>query len=84
MTQPASTRTDADLPHLVGIVLLRLPLFLVRFGGLLLRFKGQAQRGGRIFHRELLNQGLDIQTAQALTEHYLESSSLRNYLFALR
>ena len=52
-----------------------LPLML-RLGGTYLRFKKQAQKGGRIFEKELRASGMDKDTARAFTEIYLDTSRI--------
>jgi hypothetical protein len=69
---------------LFGIILPSLPKLTIRFGGLFLRFKMDAKKGGRVFHKELINQGLDERTADELTEIYLQSSHLKQYIGFLR
>lgn len=49
---------------------------MMRLGGTYLRFKKQAQRGGRIFEKELRARGIDKETARAFTEIYLNSSRI--------
>jgi hypothetical protein len=51
------------------------PLML-RLGGTYLRFKKQAQKGGRIFEKELRANGIDKNTAKAFTEIYLNTSRI--------
>lgn len=71
----------ADNPmKLVGIMLPYLPILLVRFSGVFLRFKRQAKKSGRIFQKELQHHGLDQKTATALTDVYLEGSNLFKYM----
>lgn len=63
-----------------GALLPYLPVLLVRFSGVFLRFRRQAKKSGRIFQRELRHQGIDKETAAALTEVYLEGSHLLKYI----
>jgi hypothetical protein len=49
---------------------------MMRLGGTYLRFKKQAQKGGKIFEKELRAGGMDKNTAKAFTEIYLESSRI--------
>jgi len=59
-----------------------IPLIL-KLGTTYLRFKKKAQKAARIFQKELRAQGIDKQTAKAMTEIYLESSHiLRNFDFS--
>ena len=66
-----------------GRILPFLPLLLFKLGTVLLRFKNQAKKGGRVFRNELQKQGIDEKTAKGLTEIYLEASSLRHYVYLL-
>lgn len=63
-----------------GVMLPRLPGLMFRLGGTLIRFKGQANKAGRIFRKELINQGFDKKTATDLTDIYLEGSNLIKYI----
>jgi hypothetical protein len=56
------------------------PSLILVMGRILLRFKRDAKKAGRIFSRELKAQGIDNKTAAALTESYLKSSEIRQYL----
>ena len=61
---------------LFGLILPSLPSLMIRFGGVYLRFKRNAKKGGNIFQKELIKQGLDKETAQQLTKIYLDGSNL--------
>jgi hypothetical protein len=50
------------------------PSLIFRFGGESLRFKSKAHRAGRIFRKELVQQGLEKSIATELTGFYLEGS----------
>ena len=49
-----------------------------------LSFKIQAKKGGKIFEKELISQGLDKETAKKLTEAYMEPSRIRQYMTGVR
>ena len=66
--------------HVVGALLPLLPSLMVRLGGVLLRFKRDAKKAGRLFKKELLRQHIDEDTAEQLTSMYLESSDLFQYI----
>jgi hypothetical protein len=68
----------------LGMIIPYLPSIIFRFGGVFLKFKREAKKGGKIFQKELVSQGLDATTAAALTDMYLESSSLTYYVDFLR
>ena len=59
-----------------GILLPSLPGLVIRFGGLFLRFKRDAKKAGKVFRKELINQGIDKETATELTEIYMEGSDI--------
>lgn len=67
---------------LVGIVISRLPSLLLRSGGELLRFRSKARKAAKIFHHELLDQGVDKGTADHLTQFYLDGSNPLAFLRA--
>jgi len=60
--------------RILGFLIPLLPSLILRFGGEFIRFKSNAQKGGRVFQDELLRQGLDETTATRLTAMYLEGS----------
>jgi len=63
-----------------GLMLPRLPGLIFRLGGTFIWFKGQANKAGKIFRKELINQGFDKKTATDLTNIYLEGSNLIRYM----
>ncbi len=67
---------NADPVKWFGMIISFIPSLLVKSGGAFLRFKRQAKKGGKIFKKELINQGLDRKTASELTEIYLKGSHL--------
>jgi hypothetical protein len=75
MTKKAEEKGNAN-SELFGMILPLLPNLLLKSGWAFLRFKMDAKRGGSIFQKELMNQGLDKTTAAELTEIYLEGSNL--------
>jgi len=70
--------------RILGMIIPSLPSLVFRFGGVLLKSKREARKGGKIFQKELISQGLDATTAAALTDMYLESSSITRYVNFLR
>jgi hypothetical protein len=70
--------------RLFGILLPNLPSFIFRYGGLFLRFKRDAKKAGKVFKKELINQGINKQMAADLTEIYLEGSNLSKLIQVLR
>jgi hypothetical protein len=65
---------------LFGILLPSLPSLMIRFGGTFLRFKRNAKKAGKVFKKELINQGLDKQVASELTDIYMEGSDLSKFI----
>ena len=70
----------ADPVKIFGMMLPSMPSLMFKFGRFYLRFKRDAKKGGRIFQKELIKQGIDEETAEGLTETYLESSNLKNFV----
>ena len=68
---------------LFGMMLPSMPSLTIRFTGMFLRFKRNANKAGRVFKKELLKQGVDKKTATELTEIYMQSSHVRNYIQGL-
>jgi|MudIll2142460700_1097286.scaffolds.fasta_scaffold721124_2 hypothetical protein len=64
----------------VGMMIPLLPSLLVRLTAIFIRFKGEANKAGKIFKQELIQQGIDHDTASELTGIYLESSHIRKYI----
>jgi len=69
---------------LFGMTLLSLPSLLFKSGGAFLRFKREAKKGGQIFQRELVKQGIDKSTADELTEIYVGGSNIFKSLMSMR
>ena len=67
-----------------GIFFPKLPSLTIRLGATFLRFKKNAQRAEKAFRKELINQGIDKQTAKDLTERYMEGSKLSNFIQTIR
>lgn len=69
---------------LFGMFLLSLLPLLFKSGGAFLRFKREAKKGGQIFQRELVKQGIDKSTADELTEIYIGGSNIFKSLMSMR
>jgi len=67
-----------------GSLLPFFPLLLLKLGAVLILFKNQAKKGGRVFRDTLQKQGIDEKTANELTEIYLDTSTLRHYIYLLQ
>jgi len=67
-----------------GMTIAYLPTLLIKSGGSFLRFKLQAKKAGKVFRKELINQGIDKKMAEELTEEYVKGSELFKTLMQLR
>lgn len=59
-----------------GILLPSLIPLILKLGRTYLRFKKDAQKAGRIFEKELRANGIDKETARAMTDVYMSSSKI--------
>jgi hypothetical protein len=62
--------------RLVGVLIPSLIPLVLKLGKTYLRFKKDAQKAGKIFQKELRANGIDKETARAMTEIYLNSSRI--------
>ena len=76
MNKKLEDKRKGNSIELFGAILPFLPTLLLKSGWAFLRFKMEAKRGGEIFQKELINQGLDKTIAARITEIYLEGSNL--------
>lgn len=63
-----------------GYLLPSLPRLILRCGCTFLRFKRDAKKAGKVFKKELIEQGIDTQTATELTDIYMEGSDLFKFI----
>ena len=70
--------------NFIGVLIPFLPKLLFKFSMTFLRFKRKAKKAEKVFRKELLEQGLDKQTALELTEIYMKSSKIKNFIQAVR
>lgn len=84
MSKKNKEMENADPVKWFGMIISFIPSLLVKSGGAFLRFKRQAKKGGKIFKKELINQGLDRKTASELTEIYLKGSRLIQSMIKIR
>jgi hypothetical protein len=56
-----------------------LPSLVIKFGGIFFKIKHDANKAGRIFQQELIDQGIDKTVASKLKNLYLETSNVANY-----
>jgi len=76
MTKHNEEKRDVDPIKWFGMFLSFLPSLILKSGWSFLHFKQQAKKGGKVFKKELINQGLDKKTAAELTQNYVEGSEL--------
>jgi hypothetical protein len=76
--------TQRNPLKIIGFLILKVPTLIFRFGGQFLRFKSKAHHAGRIFRKELVQQGLEKSIATQLTAFYLEGSDPFKLLRSLR
>lgn len=62
--------------RIAGAMIPSLIPLMLRLGKTYLKFKKDAQKGSRIFEKELRANGIDKSTAKAMTEIYLNSSRI--------
>jgi hypothetical protein len=67
-----------------SILLPVLPKLLFKFSITYLRFKRGAKKAGKVFRKELIQQGLDKHTASELTGFYMEGSEIKNFIRTFR
>lgn len=79
MNERNEAKENSNDIKIFGHVLPSLPVIMIKFGGLFLRIKSDANKAGKIFYKELIKQGIDEATATNLTNIYLESSNISNY-----
>jgi hypothetical protein len=84
MTENIKEMNDADTVKWFGMFISILPSLLFRSGGAFLRFKLQAKKGGKVFQKELIDQGIDKKTAADLTNSYLEGSEFFKSMMKFR
>jgi len=84
MPEAIHERQEIRVGTVIGVLLPFLPKLLFKGGVTFLRFKRSAKKAGNVFRKELINQGLDKDTASALTGHYLEGSEIKNFIQIIR
>jgi len=69
-------KDDLSPIKIFGMMIPLIPSLMFRLTGTFLRFKRDANKAGKIFKKELVNQGLDRETAKLFTKEYVEGSNL--------
>jgi hypothetical protein len=69
-------RGNGEGIRLAGALIPSLIPLVFKLGATYLRFKKQAQKAGKIFEKELRANGIDKETARAMTETYLSTSNI--------
>jgi len=80
MNENIKDEREVNPIKIFGILLPAMPSLMFRLTGTLLRFKGQANKAGKVFKKELIAQGIDEDTATELTETYMQGSHIRQYI----
>jgi hypothetical protein len=62
------------------VILPSLPSLIIKYGGLFLKIKRDANKAGKIFQKELIDNGLNESIASKFTSIYLETSNISNYI----
>lgn len=76
MEVASSSQRKYDPVQITARIITYLPMILLRSGTAWLSFKRQARKGCKTFQKELLNQGIDKQTAKQFTQQYADGSNL--------
>jgi hypothetical protein len=84
MKEEKGAENKSDGIRYMGVIISSAPALIFRVGCWFVKFKRQANKGGRIFKKELLKQGFDKTNASILTDLYLKPSSLKQYMALLR
>jgi len=77
------TRNDDPIKWF-GMAIAYLPSLLIKSGASFLRFKRQAKKAGKVFRKELIDQGMDKKMAAELTQEYVQASELFKTLMQFR
>lgn len=80
MNKKIKDEKEADPIKLLGTLFSSTPSLMFRLGATFLRFKRDANKAGKVFRKKLIEQGIDKKTAAELTEVYLESSRIREFI----
>ena len=72
MNKKVKEVSKSNFIELFGSILQFIPALLLKSGWGFLRFKMEAKRGGAIFQKELINQGLTKTTDSRITGIYLD------------
>jgi len=84
MKENTKTKRDNNSIITFGKILPYLPSLIIRSGGAYLRLKKQAKKGGKVFKKELIKQGIDKKTAEDLAEIYMNSSHFTRNIIKLQ
>jgi len=80
MNKDKEDEREVNPIKLFGMMLPSMPSLTIRLTGMFLRFKRNAHKAGRVFKKDLVKQGVDKKIATELTEIYMQSSHVRNYI----
>ena len=79
MIKKSNDNEDRNPVKIFSMVLSSMPSLMFRLAGTYLRFKKDAQRAGKIFKKELINQGIDKNIAEELSKIYTEGSNIKHF-----
>ena len=70
------TNNQILMLQIIGQTLPRIPLLFSKFGSWYLRFKGNVNKASKIFKKQLITDGIDIQMADELTQCYTSTANM--------
>jgi hypothetical protein len=79
MTNKEKDNSNKQPVKMFGVMLSSMPSLMFKMAGTFLRFRKEAQKGGKIFKKELIRQGIDKDTAEELTKLYIEGSKISSF-----
>jgi len=80
MNKEIKDERELETIKIFGMLIPKMPSLMFRLTGTLVRFKSDANKAGKVFKKELIKQGIDVETANNLTEKYKEGSHVRQYI----
>lgn len=76
MERASTSQHKYDPVQIIARIITHIPMILLRSGTAWLSFKHQAKKGSKTFQKELLDQGIDKQTAKQFAQQYADGSNL--------
>jgi hypothetical protein len=84
MSENIEIKREAHPFKIFGMMIPALPSLMFRLGRTFLKFKRNAKKAGKVFKKELIKQGFDKETAEGLTNKYLEGSDISKYILSFK